>query len=462
MRIHTLGIDQDIDGRPRMPPCGIPTERVDRIQKELLKLGFNSIQPAYHPLTTPAQISGKTILVIWAPGGQSRPYKAMKSLSKDSKEWKYYIRRQSSTIIARGSDERDLLGLAANIPFDDRMNSISKIEDLSLPLMVDFLREVGSEMREKAINTPLEIVGRQMNIIDGPSEFPLPKNIGLMFFNQHPQTFFPLTQIDVVWFPEGAGGNRIEEKIFTGPLARMTREALSYIERNYLKQTIIKRPNRAEADRIWNFPYAAVEEALVNAVYHRSYEIREPIEVRISPEELLVLSFPGPDRSIRMEDLQAGKAVSRRYRNRRIGELLKELELAEGRCTGIPKILRVTKENGSPPPFFETDDEHSYFLVRLRANPQTLGSEFPASPPNITDLEMSILKACADSPKGTGELLQKLGYQSRTGSYKKAISNLIENIKALEYTIPQAPRSKHQKYCCTDRGHSILRSIRKK
>lgn len=127
-----------------MPPCGIPTERVDRIQKELLKLGFNSIQPAYHPLTTPAQISGKTILVIWAPGGQSRPYKAIKSLSKDSKEWKYYIRRQSSTIIARGSDERDLLGLAANIPFDDRMNSISKIEDLSLPLMVDFLREVGS------------------------------------------------------------------------------------------------------------------------------------------------------------------------------------------------------------------------------------------------------------------------------------------------------------------------------
>ncbi len=63
---------------------------------------------------------------------------------------------------------------------------------------------------------------------------------------------------------------------------------------------------------MWNFPYAAIEEAVVNAVYHRSYEEREPIEVRISYDELTVLSFPGPDRSIRMEDLKAGRAVSRR------------------------------------------------------------------------------------------------------------------------------------------------------
>ena len=102
--------------------------------------------------------------------------------------------------------------------------------------------------------------------------------------------------------------------------------------------------------------------AVVNAIYHRSYEIREPIEVRISPRELSVLSFPGPDRSIRMEDLRLGRAVSRRYRNRRIGEFLKELDLTEGRSTGVPKILKAVNANGSPLPLFETDDERSYFL----------------------------------------------------------------------------------------------------
>ena len=79
----------------------------------------------------------------------------------------------------------------------------------------------------------------------------------------------------------------------------------------------------------------------------------------------MVLSFPGPDRSIDMADLRAGKAVSRRYRNRRIGEFLKELDLAEGRSTGIPKILRVMAENGSPGPEFETDEDRLSFLIRL-------------------------------------------------------------------------------------------------
>jgi ATP-dependent DNA helicase RecG len=66
-----------------------------------------------------------------------------------------------------------------------------------------------------------------------------------------------------------------------------------------------------------------------------------------------------------MEDLSKGKAVSRRYRNRRIGEFLKELELTEGRSTGISKIIKAMARNGSPAPEFDTDEERSYFLVRL-------------------------------------------------------------------------------------------------
>lgn len=103
----------------------------------------------------------------------------------------------------------------------------------------------------------------------------------------------------------------------------------------------------------------------INAVYHRSYEEREPIEVRISRDELVVLSFPGPDRSIKLADFEAGRAVSRRYRNRRIGEFLKELDLTEGRSTGIPKILKVMATNGSPAPLFEMADDRCTFVIRL-------------------------------------------------------------------------------------------------
>jgi len=134
--------------------------------------------------------------------------------------------------------------------------------------MEEFLREVGSGLADEAQNLSVEALGRQMNVAGGPTEAPLPKNVGLLFFNEHPRRFFPTTQIDVIWFPEGAGGDRFDEKIFEGPLARIARDALNYIQANYLKQTVVKHPDRAEAERFWNFPYAAIEEAVVNAVYH--------------------------------------------------------------------------------------------------------------------------------------------------------------------------------------------------
>ena len=58
-----------------------------------------------------------------------------------------------------------------------------------------------------------------------------------------------------------------------------------------------------KADCFFNYSYAAVEEALSNAVYHR--------------------------------------ASNHRYRNRRIGDFLKELHLTEGRNTGLRRYLNM-------------------------------------------------------------------------------------------------------------------------
>jgi len=113
---------------------------------------------------------------------------------------------------------------------------------------------------------------------------------------------------------------------------------------------------------------------LVHAVYHRGYDVREPVEVSITREELTVVSYPGPDRSLKQEELSTGRAMSRRYRNRRIGEFLKELDLTEGRGTGVPKILRAMRDNGSPPPLFKFDEDHSYFATVLPIHPAALAA----------------------------------------------------------------------------------------
>ena len=170
-----VGIAED-QGSPMLPPVGIDPNRLDTIQQELLNLGYHRIQPAYHPISAPYEIAGRQVLVIWCPGGQHRPYKAAESLAKDNRTLHYYIRKQSSTVRAWGEDERELISLTARIPFE----------------------ATGMDFAQMC---------RQMNVVDSPAERLFPRNVGLMFFNEHPERFFPYTQIDVVHFPEGPGGS---------------------------------------------------------------------------------------------------------------------------------------------------------------------------------------------------------------------------------------------------------------
>ena len=44
---------------------------------------------------------------------------------------------------------------------------------------------------------------------------------------------------------------------------------------------------------------------------------------------------------------------------------LKKLKLTEGRNTGIPKIKRALKNNGSRDPIFETNDTRDYFITTI-------------------------------------------------------------------------------------------------
>ena len=356
-----VGIDDNINSAERI--VGVPSASVDKWLKDILNK-CKLIQPAYMPITEVCTYNNKTLIVIWAPGGSQRPYSSPKSMTKNSDRI-YWIRKMSSTISPSEEEKRDLYNLANNVPFDDRINHEANIDDLNPVLVKSYLKEIGSTLYSEFDSLPFETVCRNIGIVDGPAEYTKPKNVGLMFFNMNPEKFFPYAQIDIVELPEGEGGNIIKERTFTGPLNLQLQEAMLYLSNNVIEEYVIKVPDQVEAIRFKNYPYAALEEALANAVYHKGYDSREPIEVRVLPDRIEVLSHPGADRSITIEGLRAFRAVCRRYRNRRIGEFLKELHLTEGRNTGIHKILRSLRENGSPEPVFETDENRLYFLVTI-------------------------------------------------------------------------------------------------
>jgi len=56
-----------------------------------------------------------------------------------------------------------------------------------------------------------------------------------------------------------------------------------------------------------------------------------------------------------------------------------------------------------------------------------------------------ILKALSNCALSASELMVVLGLESKTGAFKRAIKELLEH-KKIEYTIPDKPNSRLQKY----------------
>lgn len=357
-----IGVSQK-DGKPS-ELIGVRPEHVDTYLKDMLNK-CKLIQPSYCPITEVAKYDGKLFIVVWAPGGSVRPYSSPKTPTKKGGDRICWIRKMASTIEPNNEEKRDLYNLSNKVPFDDQVNHSAELSDLNLTLIKSHLREIGSSLYDLADSMPFGELCRSMNIAEGPDEYLKPKNVGLLFFSMDPEKWFPYARIDIVEMPDGEGGNRIIEHTFRGPIQQQLKDALLYLENNVIVEEVLKREDVAEAERAFNYPFAALEEALSNAVYHKGYDSREPIEVRVLANRIEILSHPGADRSISIAGLKEYRAVSRRYRNRRVGEFLKELHLTEGRNTGFQKILRSLEQNGSPAPVFETDDDRMYFLTTI-------------------------------------------------------------------------------------------------
>lgn len=372
-----IGVEEN-DGRAIRPVKGIDISRTERIGKEMI--GFNNlIMPYYQPRVFFETVDRQTIMVIWVSAGERRPYKVPEQVTSKEKRYNYYIRYNSSTIVAKDECFNELIYLANKVPFDDRGNPYARIEDVSMLLIRDYLAETGSSLvKEIEHLTPRQIL-EQMNLIEGPDELARVKNVALMMFSYHPERFFPGTQIDIVFYPRGKDAdpnNFSEAEPFRGPIHISLRKALDYLKNTVIRRNVHKPKDDAHSIIIYNYPYQAIEEALVNAYYHRRYDEYQPVEVNVMPNQIEIISYGGAERSVRLDDLRAGKRIhARRYRNPRLGEFLKELHLTEGRGTGLPTIHDELRRNGSPDSIIEADDEHTYFMITIPCHPEFVCNE---------------------------------------------------------------------------------------
>ena len=403
-----VGVEQDENGIAKRPVKGLPIETIDEIMKDMVgydaKITSSNLRSiSYNTRVSKEEVDGQTVLAIWVPTGSNRPYCVPESvISKGKSPLKYYIRSKASTIEARGETLDEVRALADRTPFDERGNEAIKIEDISGVLVYEHLKTVKSKLAENFAGRPLEDILDEMNLLTGPSENRLVKNVAAMMFCEHPEKFFPATQVDIVLFPEGSIENPdilVEVPKIVGPVPKMISEALSYLRTNVIKKRISKPDDNEKSDKAYNYPYQAFEEAVVNALYHRDYQEREPVEITIEPTHIDILSYSGPDRSITTEAIKAAQRLkARRYRNRRLGDFLKELDLTEGRATGIPTIQKSLRENGSDKAVIDTDEDRTYFLMTIPCREDMINSNrLETSTEAHSDLDTRLLQILGQS-----------------------------------------------------------------
>ena len=173
----------------------------------------------------------------------------------------------------------------------------------------------------------------------------------------------------------------------------------------------------------------------------------EPVTIEIEPDCINIMNFPGIDRSISEKTIAEGKRfVSRYYRNRRLGEFLKELDLSEGHSSGIPTIQEELEKNGSPRAEFFTDEDRRAMRIRIPIHPAFLevgdevslldsyGKAMKKSSKKKKEQYEKILKLLNDGEwHKTAEIADNLGLKdTRTKELLKeliALDKLIDNGK---------------------------------
>jgi len=432
-----IGIEEK-DGSPILPPHGVEQNQIDSIQKKFYEL-CRKIQPNIFPTIEPIEFQGKHIVIIWITTGEERPYDAPIALKKDKVQRRIYVRPASLTVLASREQEKELRELATHRHFDDRINTKASLSDLDLGLMLSYLQEVKSSLYNEATNIPLEDLCLNMQIARGPKENIKPLNVGLLLFSKNPEKYFEGCVTNLIEFEDDSGIDYIDKQ-FKGPVHIQIRMIMEYLDVNIIKQFTSKSNGSLEANTFFNYPYQALEESVVNALYHRSYQNPNPTEIRIykskginendleDKRRIEIISFPGPLPPIDEEALSQLKVSARTYRNIKLGDWLKNLKLAEKYATGIPTITKSLADNGSPKLILSTDKDKSHFLTVIKIHEDTpderISSKSEIERIRLNNFQQTILDALIDNPQEYADLKEILTSEE--------LSSEIEFLKSKE------------------------------
>ncbi len=420
-----------IDENDNYSICGV-YDAAD-LQKRIMEQSLQ-MEPTIRPLCTTAIINGKTVVCaeIQEIDNFLKPcfYKGAGRLKGS------YIRVADGDRLMSEYEVYSYEAFKQKIHDELRETPRAELQDIYTPAFDEYIVYLKISKPNLA-NLSKEKISKLQGFTDNSK----PTLAGVMLFAEYPQAYFPQLCITAVSVPgneismTGNVGERfIDNKRIDGTLTQMLNEAMTFVRRNMKETTIINQNTGKRTDKT-EYPIIAIREIILNAIIHRDYSIHTdstPITITMYNNRIEIENPGGLYGRMTLDQL--GK-VSADTRNPFIANALEVMKETENRYSGIPTIINAMNEAGLPAPLFEND--RGVFRVTLYNN-TVLKS-------NISDEETEILEFCK-TPRSRKELAE-LFKDRITIAYlmSKYIHPMID-CGLIGLTIPEAPKSKKQKY----------------
>ena len=394
----------------------------------------NQMEPPVRAVFSTAEIDGKNVCSAEIPGVDfsERPcYYKGKGRSKGS-----YIRVGDADLPMTDYELYSYEAFRKHLHDDERPIERASMSTLDAMQTQSYLLQKKLE-RPGFAQLPEEQAFEMLNITRNG----VPTLAAVMNFCVYPQGYLPQLAITAVVVPgteigqhNGVDPRFLDNKRIEGTIKTMVDDAITFCKRNMKVQTVIDPETGRRKDRT-EYPVEAIREAVLNALIHRDYShLTEgtPVQINFFTDRLEIHS-PGSLYG-RMTVEQLGHARPD-LRNPALAVMTEVLVGAENRYSGIPTIRREMAAHNLPEPVFE--NRRNEFVVILYNGAST-------KPIQETPEEVTLLEYCRE-PRGRKEIAQFLKLKTASYAMERYIRPLLNEGK-LEMTIPEKPRSTHQKY----------------
>lgn len=247
------------------------------------------------------------------------------------------------------------------VHFDETVLESASFDDLSLDKFEAFLlATTGREVVDLPIT--LEELLANRKVVTRTAEGYKPTIGGVLMFGREPQAHLPQSELSCARF-RGVeiGSEFIDRKDFCGTLDEMTEAAVGFVERHSSVNATVGKTTRTETPE---YQPQVIRELLTNAVIHRDYSIAgSKIRILLLDNRVEICSPGGLPNTVTLENMLTGTHYSR---NRLIFDFMHAMGYGERMGTGIPRALKLSREQRYPDPRFHVTETEVRVVIDSR------------------------------------------------------------------------------------------------